>query len=525
MQNHPGVFIVLEGSDGSGKTTQFRLLTERLKAVGHEVEVFKFPQYGQPSSHFIEQYLAGKYGPADSVSPYTASIFYALDRFEAAPRINEALKSGKIVVSDRYTGANMAHQGAKFTSEHEQRGFFMWAENLEFQQFGIPRPNLSLFLKVPQNISQQLIEKRAAATGIGLDEHEKNHNHLSKSIDTYGLLCKLFPKDFKEIVCTQDGQILSIIEINDIIWGILGPLLPEPKRKGRAVVLNLAHPVNTDSLKSQIRPSVKKPKKQRNKFESILDLQKQMLTESASAKGINKPQLKKAVNLITPLLTLESELKELLTVDVTEKSSADDEPVAVNEIIKQLAGSIPNTGNEPIKLLTAEPHNEFQLVNEAGGTSLSYRQKEQALSTKLGKAASSVSYRFEIISDYLTLLNFKHQVDTKQIKILVANPKLGYDVPEIIETANLEELFNKAFDISSDLYAQMSQTGANDAIYALLLGHNVRWTFGVSAAALSKAFKSSKNQELLNFLGLLRDKIAEHHPHVARILADRGPRP
>src|SRR3989344_9092031 len=149
MQNHPSVFIALEGSDGSGKGTQIRLLAERLKAVGHEVAVFDFPRYEQPSSHFVKRYLNGDYGPATDISPYTASIFYALDRYEASPQIKQALDEGKVVLANRYVVSNMAHQGLKFNSLAEQRGFFIWAENLEFQLLGIPRPDLNLFLKVP----------------------------------------------------------------------------------------------------------------------------------------------------------------------------------------------------------------------------------------------------------------------------------------------------------------------------------------------------------------------------------------
>src|SRR3990167_9263468 len=104
MHYQPGVFIVLEGADGSGKSTQFRLTVERLKAVGHEVEVFKFPQYDQSSSTFVKAYLNGDYGPASEVSPYTASIFYALDRYHASPRIKQAIDEGKVVLSNRYVG-------------------------------------------------------------------------------------------------------------------------------------------------------------------------------------------------------------------------------------------------------------------------------------------------------------------------------------------------------------------------------------------------------------------------------------
>src|SRR3954463_14488919 len=112
MQNPQGIFLVLEGSDGSGKTTQFELLKNRLIDEGHEVEVFDFPRYDKPSSYFVTRYLNGQYGPASKVNPYTASLFYALDRFEAAPEIRKALSAGKIVLSNRYVGSNMAHQGS-----------------------------------------------------------------------------------------------------------------------------------------------------------------------------------------------------------------------------------------------------------------------------------------------------------------------------------------------------------------------------------------------------------------------------
>src|SRR5574337_1626658 len=140
------MFIVLEGSDGSGKTTQFYLLQERLKAAGYEVETFDFPRYNEPSSHFIKRYLNGDYGPASEISPYSASLFFALDRYECAPHIRQYLANGKIVLANRYAGSNMAHQGAKFTSTAQQRGYFVWADSSEFDLLPIPRPNINFYL-------------------------------------------------------------------------------------------------------------------------------------------------------------------------------------------------------------------------------------------------------------------------------------------------------------------------------------------------------------------------------------------
>src|SRR5687768_17104536 len=123
-----GIFIVIEGTDGSGKSTQFKLLVKRLENAGYDVATFKFPQYDEPSSYFIREYLNSKYGTADEVGPYTGSLFYALDRFAAAPKIREALEAGKVVLVDRYTGSNMAHQGTKFHHAEERRGYFIWLD-------------------------------------------------------------------------------------------------------------------------------------------------------------------------------------------------------------------------------------------------------------------------------------------------------------------------------------------------------------------------------------------------------------
>lgn len=227
MSGHDGLFIVIEGADGSGKGTQFNLLADRLRGLGHDVEVFDFPRYDQPSSHFVKAYLNGEYGSAKSISPYTASLFYALDRYEAAPHIRAALKSGKIVLSNRYVGSNMAHQGSKFDDEAQQRGFFLWEDGLEYQLLGIPRPTLNIYLRVPAEISYKLIAQKSerSYTKKVHDEHEADISHLRKSVRTYDLLTQLFPKDFVAIDCVRKGELLVIEEVSELIWAHVEPML------------------------------------------------------------------------------------------------------------------------------------------------------------------------------------------------------------------------------------------------------------------------------------------------------------
>lgn len=226
-----GLFIVLEGTDGSGKNTQAKLLTKRLRDQGYNVETFDFPRYQNPSSFFVREYLNGKYGPADQVSPYTSSLFYALDRYQTAPLIRQALKEGKIVLCDRFTGSNMAHQGTKFLNSEEQRGFFIWLDNLEFELLKIPRPHKNFVLRVPADIAQSLVDKKPSRdyTDLKRDAHEADITHMKRSVEVYDNLCQLFPKDFTSIDCVRSGELMDISTISDVIWESVKPLLPDKK--------------------------------------------------------------------------------------------------------------------------------------------------------------------------------------------------------------------------------------------------------------------------------------------------------
>jgi dTMP kinase len=245
MNTGRGVFLAIEGSDGSGKGTQFKKLSERLIAEGYDVATFDFPQYEQPSSYFVREYLNGKYGSANDVGPYTSSLFYALDRFEAAPRIREALAQGKVVLSNRFVGSNMAHQGTKFQHAEERRGFFIWLDNLEFEMLRIPRPTTSFVLRVPAEIAQQLVgqKDKRIYTDKTHDVHEADINHLKKAETVYDDLCQLFPKDFARIDCTRGDTLLGVDVIHDILWQKIEPMLPAKRRKKKSAPTEVSLPV------------------------------------------------------------------------------------------------------------------------------------------------------------------------------------------------------------------------------------------------------------------------------------------
>lgn len=219
-----GVFIVIDGTDGSGKATQTKLLVERLKGEGCPVETFSFPQYETKSAGPTEEYLSGKYGTAEEVGPYKASVFYAVDRFDASFKIRAALTEGKIIVSDRYVGSNLGHQGGKIAEQQERLKFFQWNDDFEHNFFDIPRPDLNIVLHVPTEIAQKKTDGRVKK-GVSGDIHESNFQHLKNAENAYLEITKLF-KNFKLVECIENGEYLSPEKIHEKIWQIIQPLIP-----------------------------------------------------------------------------------------------------------------------------------------------------------------------------------------------------------------------------------------------------------------------------------------------------------
>lgn len=220
MKKNPysGKFIVIEGIDGSGKSTQEKLLIKSLKKEGYKVSFIDFPQHGQKSAGLVDEYLTGKYGSAEEVSPYQASIFYACDRYDASFKIKEWLKKGKIVIADRYVGSNIGHQGGKIKNKKERRKYLKWLYDLEYKIFKIPKPDINFILKVPPKIAQFLsgkitnkekqIKKRIYLGRKKQDIHEKDLDHLKNTEGVYLDIAKEFPRDFKLIECFKNGKLL-----------------------------------------------------------------------------------------------------------------------------------------------------------------------------------------------------------------------------------------------------------------------------------------------------------------------------
>ncbi|MBI2484274.1 thymidylate kinase [Candidatus Uhrbacteria bacterium] len=216
-----GTLIAIEGTDGSGKGTQIALLAERLRTEGRTVAVHSFPQYGKKSAGLVEEYLNGAYGHADSVDPHAASLFFALDRFDASRAINDELAEGAIVLLDRYIDSNVGHQGGKIRNEDERARYVAWLYDLEFRILKNPRPDFTLVIHVPPSIGQEMVKKKAQRSylegGKTHDMHEGDLQHLQHAEEAFLWLVQTSPNTH-ELIESYTDRLLTPQEVHEKVW-------------------------------------------------------------------------------------------------------------------------------------------------------------------------------------------------------------------------------------------------------------------------------------------------------------------
>lgn len=221
-----GKLIVFEGTDGSGKSTQFRLLTERLTREGIDYTKLVFPQYSEPSSTLIRMYLGGEFGsnPSD-VNAYTASTFYAVDRFASYQKVWKTdYEAGKLIISDRYTTSNAVHQASKEPPEH-RAAFLQWLYDLEFSKMKLPQPDLVLYLDMPLRLTEQLMREREVQTNTRADIHEKDLAYLRQCKEAAEFAANYY--GWKRIACEKNGILRTPREIHEDIYACVKACLEE----------------------------------------------------------------------------------------------------------------------------------------------------------------------------------------------------------------------------------------------------------------------------------------------------------
>lgn len=201
-----GKLIVVDGIDGSGKAMQTELLVNKLKKAGVKVKTIDFPRYGENFfGNLIGNCLIGKHGDFISADPHIVSVLYAADRNESSRQIRTWLDSGYTVITDRYVSANQIHQGGKIHDMNKRKEFMNWLDKMEYKVFGIPKPDLVIYLDVPFEVSSMWLKKKVAERKKkyldgNKDVAEENLKHLKDSRDSALQLAKE-NKNWERIEC------------------------------------------------------------------------------------------------------------------------------------------------------------------------------------------------------------------------------------------------------------------------------------------------------------------------------------
>ena len=257
----------MDGIDGSGKATQTEMLINNLKKAGYETGTIDFPQYYDNFfGKMVGEYLAGEFG---NVDPRLASILYALDRWQSKEKIEKDLAAGKIFVCNRYMSANMIHQGGRISGAKKRKGMMDFLENMEFNIFGIPKPDLVLYLDVLPEVGRKLVgkkEARAYAKGKKRDMHEKDRQHLINARNQALRLAKKKENSLKESIFfsfSLIGQIGFATALPLVVFGLLGRYL-DRKLGTSPYLLLLGFLIATLQIYFYIRAIVKKAMKNLN---------------------------------------------------------------------------------------------------------------------------------------------------------------------------------------------------------------------------------------------------------------------
>lgn len=229
MTMQTGKLIVLDGGDGAGKATQVALLVKQLLADGYKVETLDFPQYTQNTfGALLRECLDGKRGDFMATDARIASTLYAADRFESKPRLEAWLKEGKIVVLDRYVSSNMMHQGAKIQNADELEAFLGWLDHMEHGVFGLPRPDIILYLEVPFAVRQKLKNDAVAAgkhgADVKLDVAEADHNH-QEQVEIRAKTIVSSKNNWQVVHCCEQDSIRSREAIHSDVYKTIKGIL------------------------------------------------------------------------------------------------------------------------------------------------------------------------------------------------------------------------------------------------------------------------------------------------------------
>ncbi|NWG15745.1 MAG: deoxynucleoside kinase [Chloroflexi bacterium] len=222
-----GCFVVLEGNQGLGKTTQARLLTQYLTQHNIAHRLYCFPRYESFFGQLAAAFLRGEHGSIESTSPYLVAMIFANDRLLVRDEIRQALEDGMLVLADRWVSSNLAVQASKFQNDADREAFNQWVQEMEYEVFGQPRPDLTIYLRARPEVTFHQLRNREQQQHLKgkADIEESSSRLISASFEQYERLAATLPGwaalDMERQAAEGEPPILSIQDIHAAIVNLL----------------------------------------------------------------------------------------------------------------------------------------------------------------------------------------------------------------------------------------------------------------------------------------------------------------
>ncbi len=216
-----GKLIVMEGStDGVGKSTQVKLLNDRLFSEGQMVVNRHFPSYGKPQGNLVEMYLGGKLGDKKNLSPYEIVSYYGTDRsITWRNELKNEYDKGSIILLDRYTTSSMIYQSAYIDNYSEKKAFIDWVKDYEYNKLGIKEPDEVLYLHLAFDVATRIRNKRKNNEGIVNDIHEADIDFMKRVYESSLMVSEYL--NWKKIECSKNDEMLDMNIIHEKVYSFI----------------------------------------------------------------------------------------------------------------------------------------------------------------------------------------------------------------------------------------------------------------------------------------------------------------
>jgi dTMP kinase len=213
--------IVIDGGANIGKATQADMLMNRLMNEGYSVGKMDFPRYNQNAiGHLLQETISADMDILQTLNPKILATIFAADRFESKKQIEEWIAEGRVIIFDRYVSSNMLHQGSKVADPDQREEFFNWVEHLEFEVFGLPRPNLTIYLDVPPNESEKLLGyvEQLGVTVVATEDKARVHQAKVSECARYLSTAQL---NWHTVQCLENGELRNRDAIHAEVYEIV----------------------------------------------------------------------------------------------------------------------------------------------------------------------------------------------------------------------------------------------------------------------------------------------------------------